>query len=185
MIERATRRDAVVGTAAGLLASVVGSAPIAEAQETHAMPSPTGQAAPLPMYFAQVTKPANGVIMPEAYARMVAQFAYLWGWPLINMANRRAAITQAPVPALLGGFLPAAPRGRIAMLVDYIAPQEHFVTCPNQDVAYGLGFFALDVEPVVIQVPDFGDRFWVYALYDARTDQFGRVGKPYGTQPGF
>ena len=59
------------------------------------------------------------------------------------------------------------------------------VTCPNQDVVYGLGFFSLDQEPVVIQVPDFGDRFWVYALYDARTDQFGELGKPYHTQPGF
>ena len=34
-------------------------------------------------------------------------------------------------------------------------------------------------------MPDFGDRFWVYAMYDARTDQFGELGKPYGTKPGF
>jgi hypothetical protein len=81
--------------------------------------------------------------------------------------------------------LPAAPRGQIAMLADYIEPSETFVTCPNQDVVYGLGFFSLDEEPVVIQVPDFGDRFWVYALYDARTDQFGHLGKPYGSKPGF
>lgn len=40
-------------------------------------------------------------------------------------------------------------------------------------------------EPVVIQVPEFGDRFWVYAAYDQRTDQFGELGKPYGTKPGF
>jgi hypothetical protein len=101
------------------------------------------------------------------------------------MVNRRAAITQAPHPGLLGGFVPAAPRGHIAMLSDYINPQETFVACPNQDVVYGLGFFSLDTEPVVIQVPDFGDRFWVYALYDNRTDQFGEIGKPYGTKPGF
>jgi hypothetical protein len=50
---------------------------------------------------------------------------------------------------------------------------------------YGLGFFSLDEEPAVIQVPDFGERFWVYALYDARTNQFGEVGKPYATKPGF
>jgi hypothetical protein len=24
-------------------------------------------------------------------------------------------------------------------------------------------------------------RFWVYALYDARTDEFSEIGKPYGT----
>ena len=81
--------------------------------------------------------------------------------------------------------MPVAPTGRIAMLVDYVAPQESFVTCPNQDVVYGLGFFALDQQPVVVQVPDFGDRFWVYALYDGRSDQFGQLGKPYDTRPGF
>jgi len=63
-------------------------------------------------------------------------------------------------------------------------PDQSFVACPNQDVAYGLGYFTLDVEPVVIQVPDFGDRFWVYPLDDARTDQFGELGKAYGSEPG-
>ena len=44
---------------------------------------------------------------------------------------------------------------------------------------------ALDKEPIVFQVPDFGDRFWVYAHYDARTDEFSEIGKQYGTKPGF
>jgi hypothetical protein len=71
------------------------------------------------------------------------------------------------------------------MLHDYIEPSETFVTCPNQDVVYGLGFFSLDEEAVVAQVPDFGNRFWVYAMYDARTDQFGHLGKQYNSKPGF
>jgi len=133
----------------------------------------------------QITQPATGVVMHPDYARTIAQMAYVWGWPIVNMINRRAAITQAPHPGHLNGVLPAAPRGQIAMLADYIEPSQTFVTCPNQDVVYGLGFFALDEEPVVMQVPDFGDRFWVYALYDARTDQFGQLGKPYGSKPGF
>jgi hypothetical protein len=111
--------------------------------------------------------------------------AYVWGWPMVNMINRFNKITKAPYPGLLGGVLPAAPRGQVGMLHDYIDPAETFVTCPNQDVVYGLGFFSLDEEPVVAQVPDFGDRFWVYALYDHRTNQFGHVGKPYRTRPGF
>jgi hypothetical protein len=186
MTDKTTRRHALIGAGAGLMAGAAGPIRLAQAQESHAMSNATGQTAPpAPMNFAQVTKPANGVVMPEAYARTVAQFAYLWGWPLVNMTNRRAIFSQAPEPGLLGGVVPVAPRGRIAMLVDYVDPAETFVTCPNQDVVYGLGFFALDVEPVVIQVPDFGDRFWVYALYDARTDQFGQLGKPYDTKPGF
>ena len=50
---------------------------------------------------------------------------------------------------------------------------------------YGAGYMALDKEPIVFQVPDFGDRFWVYAHYDARTDEFSEIGKQYGTKPGF
>jgi hypothetical protein len=186
MMDKATRRDAMIGAGAGLFVAAAGPTRSALAEQKIATPSPASRAAPaIPMNFAQVTKPANGVIMSEGYVRAMAQFAYIWGWPLVNMTNRRAAITQAPAPGLLGGVVPVAPRGRIAMLVDYIAPQEQFVTCPNQDVVYGLGFFSLDVEPVVIQVPDFGDRFFVYAFYDARTDQFGHIGKPYNTKPGF
>jgi hypothetical protein len=132
----------------------------------------------------EITMPATGILMHPGYARTIAQMAYVWGWPMVNMLNREAQITQAPFPGLLGGILPVAPRGQLSMLHDYIEPSETFVTCPNQDVVYGLGFFSLDDEPVVAQVPDFGDRFWVYALYDARTNQFGHLGKAYGTKPG-
>jgi hypothetical protein len=186
MTQNASRRGAIIGAGTSLLAAAAGSVPSAEAEQKIAMPNAGGQMPPpMATNFAQVTKPASGVLMPEGYARALAQFAYLWGWPLVNQANRRAGVVGAPTPGLLGGIVPIAPRGRIAMLVDYIDPGEAFVTCPNQDVVYGNGYFSLDVEPAVIQVPDFGDRFWVYAFYDARSDQFGRIGKPYNTRPGF
>ncbi|QLL10306.1 DUF1254 domain-containing protein [Mycobacterium vicinigordonae] len=123
--------------------------------------------------------------MTPGYARTIGQFAYVWGWPMVNMISRSDSITKAPHPGLLGGIIPVAPQGRLAMLSNYVDPSETFVTCPNQDVVYGLAYLSLDEQPVIIQVPDFGDRFWVYALSDARTDQFGRLGKQYGTKPGF
>ena len=132
-----------------------------------------------------VTPPATGVIMQPAYAKTIGRMAYVWGWPLVNMINRSASITTAPEPGRLNGVLPVAPRGRVAMLSNYIDPGQNFVTCPNQDVVYGLGYFSLDEEPVVAQVPDFAGRFWTYALYDARTDQFGKLGKPHDSKPGF
>jgi hypothetical protein len=122
--------------------------------------------------------------MTKAYVETIGRMAYIWGWPLVNSHNRRAAFAKAPEPGRNGGVLPVAPTGRIAMLADYIKPEQNFVTCSNQDVVYGAGYFALDTDPVVFQVPDFGDRFWVYALYDARTDEFGNIGKAYGTKPG-
>ncbi len=138
-----------------------------------------------PTSVSEVTQPVIGAIMHKEYVKTIGGLAYVWGWPLVNSFNRRAGITQAPAPGRLGGVVPVAPRGRLCMLNDYVLPKQSFVACPNQDVAYGVAFCSLDEEPIVIQVPDFGDRFWVYALYDARTDQFGEMGKAYGTEPGF
>jgi len=182
------RRDAMKGGlgAASLAAlGTAGAVPAAIATGSVAITAGTAEAAQQTSASEGLTQPATGIDMHPGYARTIAQMAYVWGWPIVNMINRKAKITQAPHPGLLGGIIPVAPRGQVGMLHDYIEPSETFVTCPNQDVVYGLGFFSPDEEPVVVQVPDFGERFWVYAMYDARTDQFGQLGKPYGTKPGF
>jgi hypothetical protein len=142
------------------------------------------QQVPIPTTAAQVPGPAPGTVMTKEYVQMVGRMAYMWGWPLANAANRAIAFSKAPEPGLLGGVVPVA-YGRNAMLTSYIAPDQSFVTCTNQDVVYGAGYMALDKEPIVFQVPDFGDRFWVFAHYDARTDEFSEIGKQYGTKPGF
>ncbi|RYJ38314.1 DUF1254 containing protein [Flavobacterium anhuiense] len=129
--------------------------------------------------------PGSDVLLHPEYAKTIARAAYIWGYPLANVFNRRNAFRPLKEPGRLNGVLPGAPLGQICMLSDYIAPQQNSVACPNQDVAYGYGYFELDKTPVVIQVPDFGDRFWVYALYNARTEQTGHVGKMYNTKPGF
>jgi hypothetical protein len=40
-------------------------------------------------------------------------------------------------------------------------------------------------QPLILQVPDFDDRFWLYQLGDHRTDRFAKIGKMHNTQPGF
>jgi hypothetical protein len=148
------------------------------------------QQVPLPKTAAEVPGPASGNVMTKGYVQMVGRMAYVWGYALVNSHNRRAAFAHVTsqngnVPGWNGGVIPMAPIGYNSMLTDYIKPEQTFVACPNQDVAYGAGYFALDKDPVVFQVPDFGNRFWIYALYDARTDEFAETGKPYGTKPGF
>ncbi|WP_223281307.1 DUF1254 domain-containing protein [Streptomyces antnestii] len=123
--------------------------------------------------------------MPESFVRAVGHFAYVWGWPMVSMINRRTALTSVPEPGLRGGVLPNAPLGRVCMLTDYIPAGQRFVACTNQDVLYGFGFGNLDEQPAVFQIPDFGDRFWVAAAWDHRTDSFAQLGKQYGTKPGF
>ncbi|MFF4987016.1 DUF1254 domain-containing protein [Streptosporangium saharense] len=122
--------------------------------------------------------------MTETYAAVVGRAAYLGGWPLVNIRNRRVFMEQLPGPGLLEGIVPAGPPGTIGMLHDYIRPEERIVACPNQGVAYGFGTLDAERGPSVAQVPDFGGRFWVYQAVDQRTDSFARLGAMYGTEPG-
>ena len=128
--------------------------------------------------------PDARVKMTEAYAKLVARDAYFWAWPLVNIFNRRQAFKDV-TEIVMAGPVPTAPLNRFAMLTDYITPDQRLVACPNQDVVYGAGALALDIAPVVIQVPDFGDRFWVYQVVDLRTDGVVQLGKMYGATPGF
>lgn len=126
-----------------------------------------------------------GTVMTREYVQTVGRLAYLWGWPLVNNLNRALAVEKLPEPGRIGGIVPASPPGYISMLTDYINAEERFVTCPNQDTVYGAGFQRLDSKPVIVQVPDFGQRFFTYQIVDARTDSFAQIGKQYGTKPGF
>jgi hypothetical protein len=143
------------------------------------------QQIPFPQTAAEVPRPVPGTAMTSEYVRMLGRTAYFWGYPLVATNNRRAAFAKAPESILLDGVIPTAPVGYNTMLTGYIKPDEDFIVCPNQDVVYGGGFTALDKEPTVFQVPDFGNRYWVYPLYDTRTDEIARIGQQYGSRPGF
>ncbi len=132
-----------------------------------------------------VPGPVPGTRLTEAYVSQMGRSIYLWGWPMVNIHNRSVMMSKVPEPGYMGGIVPVAPPNQLAMLHDYVAPEERLVACPNQDVVYGFGLLDLSKEPVVVQVPDFGDRFWVYQVVDQRTDSFVQIGKMYGTKPGF
>lgn len=142
------------------------------------------QQVPLPKTAADVPGPSGGTLMTKEFVQAVGRMAYIWGWPLVNLGNRSVAFSSFKQPVLVGGVVPANFNG-VCMLTDYVSPDQRGVACPNQDVVYGFGLSQLEDEPLVLQVPDFGERFWVYPLYDQRTDEFSALGKPYGTKPGF
>ena len=129
--------------------------------------------------------PAPGSRLSPEFVREIGRFAYLWGWPLVNVFNRYTSFKRLWRPLLIGGIAPVAPINHLAMLHDYIGSKQRYITCPSQDLVYGFGIFDLGREPVVVQVPDFGKRYWVYQATDLRTDGFAEIGAMYGTKPGF
>ena len=78
---------------------------------------------------------------------------------MVYVYNQRTALTKVPEP-VIANSVPLAPMNQVAMLTNYVSPGETSIADPNQDVVYGLGYLSLEKESVVIQVPDFGDRFW-------------------------
>jgi len=129
--------------------------------------------------------PVPNTVMTEAYVKNLATSIYAWGWPMTNIHNRLELFKKVPFPVYAEGVLPTAPVNQACMLNDYVEPAERAVACPNQDVVYGMAPLDLSKEAIVVQVPDFGNRFWVYQVCDQRTDGFAGIGKMYGTKPGF
>jgi hypothetical protein len=160
----------------GVLSASASLATIAQAQTL--LPLSPGWAKAMP------PGPDTRVKITEEYAKQIGRDAYFWAWPMVNMFNRRLHFISVKETVRQGPLM-EAPANRLVMLTDYVDPGERAVACPNQDVVYGIGALTLDISPVVIQVPDFGDRFWVYQVVDLRTDSFVQLGKMYSTTPGF
>jgi hypothetical protein len=130
--------------------------------------------------------PAPRTRLSPDFVREIGRHAYFWAWPLVNVYNRYVAFQRIKTKTLLiGGIAPVAPINRLAMLHDYINPRQRYITCPSHDLVYGFGMLDLARGPVVVQVPDFGNRYWVYQATDLRTDGFADLGSMYHTQPGF
>ena len=142
------------------------------------------QQVPIPQTAAEVPGPTPGP-MTKASVQMVGRMAYVWGWPLVYVYNQRTELTKAPETGAPRRRHAVGPMNKVVMLTNYISPSETFIAIPNQDVVYGLGWLSLAKEPVVVQVPDFGNRFWTFPVYDARTDEITELGLQYGTKPGF
>ena len=94
----------------------------------------------------RIEAPGRQVARPMGMDEVVSRGleAYMWGWPLVNAAKRakRAALLARRHPVVEGG-MPVA-FGRLAMLTDYMDPDERVIACPNCDTVYGAGVFDLN-----------------------------------------
>ena len=128
---------------------------------------------------------SKNINMTTTYVKEMGKMSYFWAWPMVNMHNRYLTATKNTETGLQGGKIAVAPVNHLAMFHDYADPSGRIITCPNQDVVYGQAMMFLDKEPVIIQVPDFKGRFWVYQLANQRTDSIADLGSMYNSKPGF
>lgn len=89
--------------------------------------------------------------------------AYVYSYPLIMMEMTKRVITNVPQP-LPNGFAPINQIGHKNIFPD---PDFKEVVKPNVDTLYSSGFLSVKNEPVVLTLPDMGDRYYLFPMLDA------------------
>ena len=91
------------------------------------LPSVQAKQVPSPKSAEDVLGTPPGTVMTKEYVALVGRLAYVWGWPMVNQSNQRAAFSHVPEPGRISGVLPAASIGHTGMLTDYINPEQRFI----------------------------------------------------------
>jgi hypothetical protein len=99
--------------------------------------------------------------------------AYLYGYPLVTMEFTRRQMTNVPDAhtALL-----RAPLNQFSHARAYPAADSKDVVRFNFDTLYSFAWLDLRTEPVVLTVPDAGDRYYLTPMLDMWTDVFAVPG---------
>ena len=97
--------------------------------------------------------------------RTAAANAWIWGLPLIEMAEQRAA-------RFAEGVKPNTFQHQRAL----VTAKGQFVTTPNNDTLYSQAWLNLEKGPVTISVPASGSRYYCLPLMDMYSNNFAIVG---------
>jgi hypothetical protein len=109
----------------------------------------------------------------ENYAYSLGIQAYIYGYPLVTMERTRQLQSLVKEP---NG--PAFTASNVFVFYDQlITPDFKDVVSPNVDTLYCLAWLDVTQNPVVLNVPDTNDRYYVMQLLDAWTNTFSSIGR--------
>src|ERR1700744_4765874 len=103
--------------------------------------------------------------MTDSPLREAAREAFLYALPMTEIANVRAALLGAGIPA-----------GRFHLQRGLATPKDRFVTTPNVDTIYANVFIDLSTGPATITLPVFGERYASLSLMDIFSDNIAVIG---------
>ena len=110
-----------------------------------------------------------------------AQQAVIYSLPLYEMARMRAATCPRRGP---GGEFAAAERESTLRWCNgfthsraLLTPANREVVSPNNDTLYDNTWLDLSAGPLLIDVPDMGERYWTLGLLDFWTNPFAYAGR--------
>ncbi len=111
--------------------------------------------------------------MSQEEARALAKKGTLFGYPLVLMYITRRVGTAVPRLSPEKG---KAPPNQLLNLVSLPDHTFRDVVRPNVDTLYSIAFFDLREEPMVLSLPDMGDRYYLMQFLDAWTNVFAAPG---------
>jgi len=146
-----------------LLLPVVTLGAIAGQTTTPEPMAATVQAFPM-LHAARPPLMAQDITATEAYE--IGKEAYIYLLPQVAMELTRRITTSVPSPQPTG-YAPTNQLGYQATLPDASFKD---VVRANVDTLYGSAWFDVSQEPILVEVPDIGDRFYVLQFLNLWTD---------------
>ncbi|RZV51840.1 MAG: DUF1254 domain-containing protein [Deltaproteobacteria bacterium] len=126
------------------------------------------------------TSQTAGVAPSADEAAAIAEEAYIYAFPM--MENYRTMYAQAidrNAPGYLGGF------NEMVHETELLGPEFKDIVRPNNDTMYSFAWLDLRAQPLVITVPEIGNRYYSVQLVDMFTHNFGYIGtRATGTNAG-
>lgn len=112
----------------------------------------------------------------DAYHKAVR--AYVWGYPLVLMAEIRMRATRPADPfAARLPTDPGAPINQIGHARKLVDPTRRGSIAPNNDTIYSIARLDLSHGPLVLETPDFGSRYYTFSFYGDDSAGVASVGQ--------
>ena len=96
---------------------------------------------------------------------------YIYGYPLAIIDTTRRQLTN--VEAVTST---RAPMSQLRRLRNYPAADDHSVPAPNADTLYTDAWLDVSQEPMVLSIPDMGDRYYMMPMLSGWTNVFQAPG---------
>ena len=112
-------------------------------------------------------------------ARDLAREAYLFGLPLVYIDTQINVLTHVAEPE--GS---RAPINQFAHYREFPDASNKTVVGFNVDTLYSLAQLDVSSEPIVLSVPQMGDRFWIVQVIDGWNNVPARTGLAHGRRQG-
>lgn len=104
-----------------------------------------------------------------------AREAYQFGYPLVVMYVSKQVMTNVERPVTEGRLL--APANQLANANTFPNDKFRDVVRPNNDTYYSMAWLDLKQEPVVLELPNTNERYYLFPLLDAWSNVFFSPGK--------